>query len=103
LLSCLETEEPIYRTLFEQIRNSSIEKVKYYFSLILPLYSENIIIAPSLWESYGEREQIGITHLLNLFGSDSVVMSWTLSFAMQNASKDKNFDYSKRVGADLFA
>ncbi|QGS68145.1 hypothetical protein CV093_04385 [Oceanobacillus sp. 143] len=40
LLSCLDSEKEIYLDLFNQLQSSPIEKVKFYISLILPLYSE---------------------------------------------------------------
>jgi len=102
LMSCLDSEQQIFDKLFSQVRSAPIDKVKYYFSLILPLYSENVVLAPSLWESFNDKEKFAFFHMVNLFGPDSVRMSRCLSFAMQNAKKKHDFDYSVRAGADLF-
>jgi len=102
LLSCMDDEYEIYKGFFEQIRLAHIDKVLFCFSLILPLYSENIVLSPSLWESYNGKQQFAILHMVNLFGIDMMNMSRTLSFAMQNIAKKKDYDYSKRLGADLF-
>jgi hypothetical protein len=102
LMSCLDSEQQIYRVLFDQMRSAPIEKIKYYFSMILPLYSGNTVLAPSLWESFNEKEQFVFFHMVNLFGPDAVKLSRCLSFGMQNASKKPDFDYSVRGGADLF-
>lgn len=102
LMSCLETEKVIYQDLFFKIKTAHIDKVTYYFSMMIPLYSENIIIAKSLWESYDEYGQMGLTHLINLHGGDMVLMSRTIAMGLQNESKNKKFNYSHRPKIDLF-
>lgn len=41
LLSCLREDVKVYKKFFQQLQTTNLEKVKYYFDLILPLYTEN--------------------------------------------------------------
>lgn len=102
LMSCLESEKDIYQAYFDSIKSAQLDKVTYYFSLILPLYSENIVISKSLWNDLDEIGQMGLTHLMNLHGVDALKMSRTLSMALINACKKKKFNYSARTKVDLF-
>lgn len=49
--------------IFQQLQTTNLDKVKYYFDLILPLYTENNVLSPRLWEKWGEEQQIGYTFL----------------------------------------
>lgn len=102
MMSCLDSEEDFYRSFFKSITGASLDKTLFYFNLILPLYSENVVMSEKLWDSQDEKGQIGLTHMANLTGDDQFRMSQTLGMALRNAARKKNFDYSKRIGFDLF-
>ena len=102
LLSCLSSDEGIYSKFFEQITATHIEKILYYFNLILPLFSENIVLSKELWNAHSDKGQAGLTHLANLTGNDHFNMSQTFGMVLRNAKKDKRMDYSKRGEVDLF-
>lgn len=55
LLSCLDYEIEIFTKLFQQLKQASINKLRFYLNLILPLYSENIVLSPELWNSWGKK------------------------------------------------
>lgn len=102
LLSCLETEKHFYNSFFQQIDNSGIEKVLYYFNMMLPLYSENIVLSEDLWNKHGADGQLAITHMANLYGQDQLNLSNAIAMSLRNASKTKKPDYSRRGKIDLF-
>lgn len=102
LMSCLDSEEDFYRSFFQSIAGASLDKTLFYFNLILPLYSENVVLSEKLWDEQDEKGQFGLTHMANLTGDDQFKLSQTLGMALRNAAGRKNFDYSKRLGFDLF-
>ncbi|WP_413380801.1 YecA family protein [Alkalihalobacillus sp. 1P02AB] len=102
LLSCLESEKAAYLDLFNQIQSSTIDKIKFYFSLVLPLYSENMVLSPDIWKNWDEETQIAYTFYANLQGSDASVYSKTIGMVLRNAGKSTTFDYSNRGKLDLF-
>lgn len=46
------------RRLFQQFQKTNPDKIKYYFDLILPLYTKNIVLSPRLWEKWDEEKQM---------------------------------------------
>ena len=102
MLSCLSSEEGIYHDFFEQIKSAQIDKILYYFNLVLPLFSENLVLSEQLWNAHSEKGQFGITHMANLLGQDQFNLSHTIGMALRNAAKNKKTDYSKRGAIDLF-
>lgn len=102
LLSCLSSEEKIYHDFFDQIQESDISKVLFYFNLLLPLFSENLVISEKLWDNHSEKGQFGLVHMANLIGTDQFNLSHAIGMALRNAAKNKKMDYSKRGEIDLF-
>lgn len=102
LLSCMESEEKYYNDFFLQIMNSELDKTLYYFNMMLPLYSENIVLSEKLWEKHGADGQLALTHMANLYGPDQLNLSNVIAMGLRNAAKSKNTDYSKRGKVDLF-
>lgn len=101
-LSCLSSEENIFHSFFTQISTSRLEKILYYFNIMLPLFSENLVLSKELWNTHNEMGQMGLTHLANLKGDDHFRMSHTFGMALRNAAKMKNMDYSKYGEINLF-
>lgn len=89
-------------TFFVQIQESDISKVLFYFNLLLPLFSENLVISEKLWDNHSEKGQFGLVHMVNLIGTDQFNLSQTIGMALRNAAKNKKMDYSKRGAIDLF-
>ena len=103
LLSCLETEKSIYQKLFDQLKTASVDKVKFYISMILPLYSENMVLSPELWNNWNEDNQQAYAFYANLKGPQATVYGKAIGMGLRNAAKcGSNFDYSKRGKLDLF-
>ncbi len=95
MMSCLESEQKYYDAFFKQMRSESVEKIAFYFSCILPLYSENIVISPSLWESWDEKTQMAYTYYANLTGKEFLTMRMCAKFMLQNAAKARSEDVNK--------
>lgn len=102
LLSCLKTEEKYYKSFFDQLKSASLDRIKYYFNMMLPLYTENLVFSKELWESQGDMGQFGITHMANLHGPDAVKLEQCVGLAIKQATRKKKFDYTQRGKFDLF-
>jgi len=103
LLSCLDSEKAIYQKLFNQLKSSSLDKIKFYLSMVLPLYSENMVLSPDLWNAWDEKTQMGYTFYANLKGPDALVYSKCIGMGIRNAARSKTtYDYSNRGKIDLF-
>ena len=102
LLSCLKQEPQVYCDLFQQLMNSSLDKIKYFFSMILPLYSENMVLSPTLWNKWNEEIRMAYTFLANAKGPSAVGLSMAIGMGFSNAALDEKFDYSQRGKIDLF-
>lgn len=104
ILSCLQTERPIYQRLFDQLNVASIDKIKFYISMVLPLYSENMVLSSKLWDSWSEEVKMAYTFYANLTGRDAFVYGKCIGMGIRNAAKKRSeFDYSKRGKIDLFS
>lgn len=103
LLSCMETERYIYQRLFDQLKTASLDKIKFYMSMVLPLYSENMVLSSELWNNWNKETQMAYTFYANLNGPIAIPHGKCIGMAIRNAAKSKNeFDYSKRGKIDLF-
>lgn len=104
LMSCLESERNIYEKFFAQIETAPLEKLKYYLNMILPLYSENMVLSGRLWNSWSEEIQMAYTYYANLQGKDAMVMGKGIGFGLLNASRDKTGKaYENPPKINLFA
>ena len=102
ILSCLSSEKRFYDAFFEQIRSSNTEKVLYYFNLLLPLFSENLVLSENLWNVHSEKGQCALIHMANLVGNDQANLIQVIGVGLQNNTKGRAMDYSKRGEIDLF-
>lgn len=104
LVSCLDTEKDIYSDLFEQLKSTSIDRLKFYMNMVLPLYSENMVLSPSLWNTWSEEVQMAYTYYANLYGPDAVRMEMAVGMGLANAARDKSGKvYSQQPKINLFA
>lgn len=103
LLSCMETEKVIYQKFFDQLQNASVDKIKYYMSKVLPLYSENMVLSPNLWNSWDEKTQAAYTFYANLNGPEFCGYEKIIGTVIRKAAKNKSeFAYCERGKMDLF-
>jgi len=89
LVSCLENEKYIYERLFKQLKTATLLKLKYYINLILPLYSENMVLSMDIWDNWSAETQMAYTYYANLTGKDAYVMGKGIGFGLKNAANDK--------------
>jgi hypothetical protein len=92
LVSCLKSEQFIYDRLFQQLKTASLIKLKFYINLVLPLYSENMVLSTELWESWDDEVQMAYTYYANLKGKDAVVIGKGIGFGLKNAFRQKSDD-----------
>lgn len=103
LVSYLSKDEKIYRNLINQLKSIDIGLIKYYLTLVLPLYSENIVLSPNLWENWDEETQIAFTFYNNRHGKQFAIYNKMIHFGLKNI-KNKKMDFSNgnRGLIDLF-
>lgn len=103
LVSCLEAEYKIYKKFFEQLSAASEDKVKFYFNMMLPLISENVVLSPDLWNSWDEELKMAYTVYANSNGPDAMRMEMAIGFGLKNAARSKKADvYNNQPKMNLF-
>ena len=103
LVSCLDTESNIYQIFFEQLGSASVDKIKFYFNMMLPLLSENVVLSPDLWEKWSEDTQMAYTVLANSNGPEAVRMEMAIGMRLRNAARSKKENiYSGNSKINLF-
>lgn len=60
LISALKDDMKYFSKYFEEIRNAPLDLVEYYINTLIPLYSQNLIISPLLWNRWSEKAQCGV-------------------------------------------
>ena len=101
ILSCLKSDYNIYKNFFEQLNSADINKIKHYFSLVLPLYSENIVISPRLWERWSEEQQCAYTFYANRRGKQFLMYRYAVKCGILNDRKRK-FNENDQIKISLF-
>lgn len=89
IMSCLESEKEIFEPFFNQVKVASLKKLKFYLNMMLPLFSENMVLSPELWKSWTDDVQTAYTYYVNLNGPDAKKMEMCLGFALKNAYRDQ--------------
>jgi hypothetical protein len=85
LISILREDLDVYTQYFEQIKNAPPGLMQYYINVFIPLYSQNLIISPSLWDSWSEKAQYGVQFAVA--DPHSLNMLKGLQFYMKNIAK----------------
>lgn len=102
VLSCLERDKHMYTNLFDQLTSSSLDKIKFYMSLFLPLYSENIVISPALWNTWDDEKRRTYTFYANLKNEQFFTFNKANGMILRNASKIRGFEYREKNIISLF-
>lgn len=89
LLSCLKAEESIYEDFFEQLLSATDDKLRFYINMVLPLYSENMVLSPELWNAWDEETQMAYTFYANLHGPEAYTIGMGIGMGLKNAARDK--------------
>ena len=104
IMCCLDSELSLFADLFSQMKAASIDKVKFYLNILLPLLSENMVLSCGMWESWDEETQIAYTYYANLNGPDAVRMETAVGMALRNMARANNPDvYKNHPKINLFA
>lgn len=104
LMSCLQSESRYYGQFFSQLQSSELEKIQFYLNYVIPLYSENIILSPSLWCSWSEEKQVLFKYYSNLHGRDFLPVETGIMFTLQNAARKKDSStYQSQPRINLFS
>lgn len=103
LVSYLSKYKKQYEKFLYQLKFKDISLIKYYFTLVLPLYSENIILNPKLWEEWSEQVQMAFTFYSNRRGKQFVIYNQMVKFGLKNI-KNRKMDFREGSHAmiDLF-
>lgn len=103
IVSCLKSDYKIYKKFFYQLQTINLNKLKYYFDIILPLYSENIVLSPRLWHAWNEEQQFAYTFYANRKGKQFMIYRQALKFGMHNLRKNElGFEDGNRGKLNLF-
>ncbi len=102
IMSCLESEKDIYERFFDQALNASLRKLELYLNMMLPLYSENMVLSKELWNSWDEQTQLTYTYYANLNGFDAKKMSLAIGMGLKNV-KNGVGSYDNLGRINLFA
>jgi hypothetical protein len=62
LISVLKKDLNVYNRYQEELRNAPIGLIQFYFNIFIPLYSQNLIISPALWDSWDDSGHIGVQY-----------------------------------------
>tara|TARA_Y100001933_G_C18965293_1_gene550025 strand:+ start:229 stop:1275 length:1047 start_codon:yes stop_codon:yes gene_type:complete len=73
LISCLKADLTVYEDYFNALVESDEELILHYLNMFLPLYSENLVISPTLFNSFTEQGQ----GMLQYFVSE--MSNWRIS------------------------
>lgn len=104
IMSYMGKDEKTYGNLAEQLTYKNVNLIKYFITLVLPLYSENIVLSPRLWEKWDEETQMAFTFYSNRSGPQFEVYNLAVKFGMQNIKNKKmNLSNGKRCKIDLFS
>jgi hypothetical protein len=103
LFSFLKADKDSYGSVGRQLQSADINIVKYYFSYVLPLYSENLILSPRLWDSWDEPTQGAMTFYANSKGRQLYFLKKMIAYKMRSIKKQKDeLSNGKRGKLDLF-
>jgi len=57
LLSCLKHDSSTFHPVFEQFKSLDSQERLNYLNNLIPMYSENVVLAPRLWQSWNVEAQ----------------------------------------------
>ncbi len=89
LVSGLKSDLDVYGDYFEQLRNAPTGLIQYYINVFIPLYSQNLIISPLLWNEWDEVGQMGVQYTVSDIKSTNVLLTG-VKFHLQNISREAN-------------
>ena len=95
LMSALKDDMQYFSDYFDKMRNAPLSLVQYYVNVLIPLYSQNLIISPNLWKKWSEEAQAGVQFAVA--DPHSTKMLAALKFYLQNIRKaNQIYEYNLR-------
>lgn len=85
LVSSLKEDMKYFSNYFEQIKSLPLPLIQYYINVLIPLYSQNLILSPRLWNSWDEKAQFGVQYAVADPHSSKLLLG--LRFYLKNISK----------------
>lgn len=89
LVSYLKSDYKYFKSFVDQIKSEDKNLIMFYFNSTIPIYSDNIVLNPNLWNSWAEEIQIAFNYLNNLNGHEWI-MDKAISFGLKNNRKYKD-------------
>lgn len=87
LISALKNDMKYFGNYLRKIRSAPLSLVQYYVNVLIPLYSQNLIISPNLWDKWNEDAQAGVQ--VAVADPQSTKMILGVKFYLQNIAKSK--------------
>lgn len=88
LISALKEDMKYFSNYFEQVKSSPLSLIQYYMNVFIPLYSQNLILSPRLWNCWDEKTQFGVQYAVADPQSSKLMLA--LKFYLQNIAKAHN-------------
>lgn len=85
LVSALKEDMKYFSSYFEQLKSSPLPLIQYYLNVFIPLYSQNLILSPQLWDKWDEKAQFGVQYAIADPHSSNLLLA--LKFYLKNISK----------------
>ena len=85
LVSALKEDMKYFSSYFEQLKSSPLPLIQYYLNVFIPLYSQNLILSPQLWDKWDEKAQFGVQYAVADPHSSNLQLA--LKFYLKNISK----------------
>lgn len=87
LISALKEDMSVYGEYFEQIKKAPQGLIKYYINIFVPLYSQNMIISPLLYDMWTEKAQLGIQYAVAETRNPGIIKG--VQFGLRNLAKKR--------------
>lgn len=85
LISALKEDMKFFSSYFSQIKGSPLALIQYYVNVLIPLYSQNLILSPRLWDCWDEKTQFGVQYAVADPHSSKLMLA--LKFHLRNTAK----------------
>lgn len=107
ILSCLNEDYPKIKDYVDEIENLTKEELKRFLNWTLPMYSENIVLSPKLWNLWNAKAQREYEMIVSgIFGDfekilnqeipfenpEEILMAFKTQFGLINMKKDPKYD-----------
>ncbi len=90
LISYLREDAVCFNNFIDQARKAPLNLIQYYMNIFIPLYSQNLILSPRLWNSWSEDAQCGLQAIVSSSKSRAYLKS--LQFHLKHIIKSSRLD-----------